>query len=442
MTLVLRSPIRFLMIPENVPSVAGDITRPSQWQIRAEASSLLNVLKDKKDLYDVTLRGDMFNAEFKANVETPFDDNVLFTPTSVGLTRDFRDSAEVIEAFANHLASRPTFGIAVLRAIMNQHGLDALKEITRPDDFAPYSGVVRRVIEQWGGRAHLLKSRRVVEFSPVAESVENKGYHRALEHFTDEVNELSYEFVARHLNFEAVSEILQPYLFEELIPFIQDYANDDAVRLFMSHYGSYGQTLRLNESQDEIVKILELLPVDTGLATHELTALDLKYDDLVVRSVVEDTIYQSHLLPISENNMDEIEDMLDDIVRENFSSLEESNILPLKAYDVLKSVWNFDDTNLLTEIAQKDSLDDIELDKFDVDLDIENEKVKKIIVGLLAAYHAQDLIEKAVIDYQGKAHEVLELLLVESDGLEESLSTVLDRYGFNSKTVTFHVLDE
>lgn len=379
---------------------------------------------------------------FEAHVETPFDDNVLFVQTSVGLTRDFRDSAKVIEAFANDLASRPTFGIAVLRAIMSQHGLEVLKEIAKPGDFAPYSGVVRRVIEQWGGRAHLLKSRHIVTFGPIADSVENKGYEAALEYFTDEVNELSYEFVARHINFEAVSESLQPYLFEELIPFIQDNAgDDDAIKLFMSQYGSYGQTLQMNESQDEIVKILELLPVDTGLATHELTALDLKYDDLAVRSVVEDTIYQYHLLPVSENNMDEIEDMLDCVVRENFSQLEESNTLPLKAYDVLKSVWNFDDTNLLLEIVQKDSLDDIELGEFDADLDIENQDVKKIIVGLLAAYHAQDLIEKAVIDYQGKAHEAMELLLVESDGLEESLSTVLDRYGFKSKAVTFHVLD-
>lgn len=441
MAFSMRSPIRFLMIPENVPDVAGDIQPETVQQIRSEAQGLLNNLRDKKDLYDVTWRSDTFNAVFEAHVETPFDDNVLFVQTSVGLTRDFRDNEKVIEAFANDLESRPTFGIAVLRAIMNQHGLDALKEITKPEDFAAYSGVVRRVIEQLGGRAHLLKSRRVVEFGPIADSVENKGYTAALDYLADEVNDLSYEFVARHINFEAVRESLQPYLFEELIPFIQDNAgDDDAIKLFVSQYGSYGQTLRPNESQDEIAKILELLPVDTGLATHDLTALDLKYDDLAVRSVVEDTLYQYHLLPISENNMDEIEAVLDEIVRENFSSLEESNTLPIKAYDFLKSVWNFDDTNLLIEIVQKDALDDIELDEFDVDLDIENKDVKKIVVGLLAAYHAQDLIEKAVIDYQGKAHEALESL--RADGcLDESLSTVLERYGFNGQTVTINVLD-
>lgn len=131
MALSMRSPIRFLMIPDDVPDVAGDIQSETVQQIRSEAQSLLNNLRDKNDLYDVTWRGDTFNAVFEAHVETPFDDNVLFVQTSVGLTRDCRDSEKVIEAFANDLASRPTFGIAVLRAIMNQHGLEVLKEITK-----------------------------------------------------------------------------------------------------------------------------------------------------------------------------------------------------------------------------------------------------------------------------------------------------------------------
>lgn len=37
MALVLRSPIRFLMIPENVPDVAGDIQAETIQQIRSEA---------------------------------------------------------------------------------------------------------------------------------------------------------------------------------------------------------------------------------------------------------------------------------------------------------------------------------------------------------------------------------------------------------------------
>lgn len=219
MTLSMRSPIRFLMIPDNVPDAAGDIRSETTQQIRSEAHGLLNNLRDKKDLYGVTWRSDTFNAVFEAHVETPFDNDVLLVQTSVGLIREFKDSEKVIEAFANDLASRPTFGITVLRAITSQHGLDALKEIKKPEDFAQYSGVVRRVIEQWGGRAHLLKSRHIVEFGSIADFVENKGYKAALEYLTDEVNELSYEFVARHINVEAVSEILQPYLFEELIPF-------------------------------------------------------------------------------------------------------------------------------------------------------------------------------------------------------------------------------
>lgn len=373
-----------------------------------------------------TNAGDQFSADMRVNV------------IGVEISQYVKD--EVSKALAGYLETDQAFLTEVLSAIVAQHGFDELTEAEACDDVQCFSGIVRRVIAKRGGLAPLLAQSQSVRFEPRYVWVTDR-YLSAFDGVEDLIQEPNYEYVGRALDVDQVVEGVLPALRGAIPGFVAENADADAsVDFFTSKYARFGQSIQFNSSQDEIVKILSILPAQTGLEVHELTALNLKYDELAIRSTVEDTIYNVHLLPIAENNFEHLDEVFDRLVCDNFESLEEASLLPIPSSKVLADGWGFDDVNQLIEIAQGDCLDDIDLDGFDVDLDIENTQLKRIVVGLLASYHIQDLIEKAVIDYQGKAREVLELMLFESDRFVESLTIVLERYGFNSK-VTFHVLD-
>lgn len=365
--------------------------------------------------------GDQFSADMRVNV------------IGVEISQYVKD--EVSKALVGYLETDQVFLIEVLSAIVAQHGFDELTEAEAWDDVQRFSGIVRRVIAKRGGLAPLLAKSQSVRFEPRYVWVTER-YLPAFNGVEDLIQEPNYEYVGRALDVDQVVEGMLPALRDAIPGFVAENADaDTSVDFFTSKYARFGQSMQFNSSQDEIVKILSILPVQTGLEVHELTALDLKYDELAIRSAVEDTIYNVHLLPIAENNTEHLDEVFDALVRDQFESLEETSLLPIPSSKVLADGWGFDDVNQLIEIAQKDCLDDIDLDGFDVDLDIENAQVKRIVVGLLASYHIQDLIEKAVIDYQAKSIEVMSLLLAESDGLAECVMTILDRYGFDARSI-------
>lgn len=342
---------------------------------------------------------------------------------------------EVSKALVGYLETDQVFLTDVLSTIVAQHGFNALTAAEASDDVQRFSGIVRRVIVKRGGLAPLLARSRSVRFEPRYVRVTER-YLPAFSGVEDLIQEPNYEYVGRALNVDQVIEGVLPALRDAIPGFVVENSDaDTSVNFFTSKYARFGQSIQFNSSQDEIAKILSILPVQTGLDVHELTALDLKYDDLAIRFAVEDTIYNVHLLPVAENNIEHLDEVFDALVRDQFENLEETSLLPIPSSKVLADGWGFDDVNQLIEIAQKDCLDDIDLDGFDVDLNIEDAQVKRIVVGLLASYHIQDLIEKAVIDYQAKSIEVMPWLLAESDGLVECVMTVLDRYGFDARSI-------